>query len=135
MDMTFGQAISAGFANYLNFSDRAVRSEYWYWALFTIICSIVANILDTFIFHGGIVPGGMGIFAILVNLALLLPGIAVGVRRLHDLDRTGWWLLLICIPLVGAIVLIVWFCTRGTPGTNRFGAPPLTMIPAMAARM
>jgi hypothetical protein len=64
----------------------------------------------------------------------LLPGIAVGVRRLHDVDRSGWWLLLAFIPLVGTIILIVWFCTRGTPGPNRFGPDPLSGIGQITPR-
>jgi uncharacterized membrane protein YhaH (DUF805 family) len=61
----------------------------------------------------------------LFGLATFLPGLAVAVRRLHDIDRTGWWILLALIPLVGAIVLIIWYCTKGTDGPNRFGPNPL----------
>ncbi|HKM88768.1 MAG TPA: DUF805 domain-containing protein [Xanthobacteraceae bacterium] len=116
--MNFGQAITSGFSNYVNFSDRAIRSEYWYWFLFVVLCQIATMIIDSVI--------GVQLTTSILSLAVLLPGIAVGVRRLHDLDRTGWWLLLGLVPLIGAIVLIVWFCTRGTPGPNRFGADPLT---------
>ena len=111
--MNFTQAISAGFSNYVNFAGRAIRSEYWYWALFVVLGSIVARIIDAVI--------GIGLFNSIFGLAVLLPSIAVGVRRLHDLDRTGWWLLLDFIPVIGWIVLIVWFCSRGTVGANRFG--------------
>jgi uncharacterized membrane protein YhaH (DUF805 family) len=128
--MGFGAAVSAGFANYVNFSGRAPRSEYWYWVLFTIIVSIVASAIDSFVFGTGGMTGQIGIVDSLATLALLLPSISVGVRRLHDLDRSGWWLLLVFIPLIGGIVLIVWFCMRGTAGSNRFGAP--MMSPAMA---
>ena len=133
--MGFGEAISSGFANYVNFSGRAVRSEYWYWALFTIVGGLVASIVDTVAFGTGPMNGGVGIFGALFNLAVLLPSIAVSVRRLHDLDKSGWWLLLFFIPLVGAIILIVWFCRRGTPGSNRFGDAPLMATPAMVARI
>ena len=68
------------------------------------------------------------------SLVVLLPGIAVGVRRLHDLDRIGWWLLLAFVPLVGTIILIVWFCTRGTPGPNRFGPDPLAGVGQISPR-
>ena len=61
----------------------------------------------------------------LANLALLLPNLAVGARRLHDTDRSGWFLLLVFIPLIGIIILIVWWCQRGTAGPNRFGPDPL----------
>jgi uncharacterized membrane protein YhaH (DUF805 family) len=65
----------------------------------------------------------------LVNLALFLPSLAVSVRRLHDLDRSGWWILLVFVILIGWIVLIVWNCTKGTPGPNRFGPDPLAGAP------
>jgi uncharacterized membrane protein YhaH (DUF805 family) len=61
----------------------------------------------------------------LASLALLLPSLAVAVRRLHDIDRTGWWILLWFIPIIGWIILIIWHCTAGTPGPNRFGQDPL----------
>ena len=118
--MGFGEAISSGFKNYVNFSDRAARSEYWWWFLFSVICQVVAGIIDAAIFGTG-----TSVLRLIVGLALLLPGIAVGVRRLHDLDRSGWWLLIAFVPLVGAILLIVWFCMKGTDGSNRFGADPL----------
>ena len=115
--MNFGEAIAAGFAKYVNFADRASRSEYWYWFLFTVLGEVVTNIIDAVI--------GVQLTTAIFGLAVLLPGIAVGVRRLHDLERSGWWLLLGFIPIVGAIVLIVWFCTKGTDGANRFGPDPL----------
>jgi uncharacterized membrane protein YhaH (DUF805 family) len=118
--MNFTQAISSGFSNYVNFAGRSIRSEYWYWALFVVLGSIVARIIDAVI--------GIGLFNSIFGLAVLLPSIAVGVRRLHDLDRTGWWLLLDFIPVIGWIVLIVWFCGRGTVGANRFGPDPLGAI-------
>ena len=118
--MNFTQAISSGFSNYVNFAGRAIRSEYWYWVLFVIVVSIVASIIDAVL--------GTTLFNPIFSLAVLLPSIAVGVRRLHDLDRSGWWLLLGLIPLIGAIVLIVWFVGRGTPGANRFGPDPLGLI-------
>jgi uncharacterized membrane protein YhaH (DUF805 family) len=118
--MNFTQAISSGFSNYVNFAGRAIRSEYWYWVLFVIIAMIVTSIIDVVL--------GIRLFEPIFALAVLLPGIAVGVRRLHDLDRSGWWLLLGFIPLIGAIVLIVWFVGRGTPGPNRFGPDPLGVI-------
>jgi uncharacterized membrane protein YhaH (DUF805 family) len=115
--MGFGQAISSGFSNYVNFSNRASRSEYWFWVLFVLIADVVAIAIDAAI--------GMQIVSSLFGLAVLLPGLAVTVRRLHDLDRTGWWIFLGLIPLVGAIILIIWFCSKGTDGQNRFGADPL----------
>jgi uncharacterized membrane protein YhaH (DUF805 family) len=129
--MGFGEAISSGFAKYVNFSGRAVRSEYWFWALFSLIGGLVTSLIDMVAFGTSGFSGSLGIINSLFNLAILLPSIAVGVRRLHDLDKSGWWLLLIFIPLVGLIVLIVWFCRPGTPGPNRYGGPA-TMAPTRA---
>ena len=111
--MNFVQAISSGFSNYVNFSDRAIRSEYWYWVLFMILGDIVAGIVDWAI--------GTQVMTGLFGLATLLPNIGIAIRRLHDLDRTGWWILLGLIPLVGWIILIIWYTARGTAGPNRFG--------------
>jgi uncharacterized membrane protein YhaH (DUF805 family) len=118
--MNFGEAIASGFRNYVNFSDRAPRSEYWYWTLLQLIVGIATVVIDV-AFFPMISTGPVNTVA---TLALLLPSLAVGVRRLHDLDRTGWWLLL-WFTVIGIIVLIVWFCIRGTQGPNRFGPDPL----------
>ena len=115
--MNFGQAISSGFSNYVQFSGRAIRSEYWYWVLFTVIGSIVAGIIDAVL--------GITVIDPLFGLATILPSIAVAIRRLHDLDRTGWWIFIGLIPLIGWIILIIWYCSRGTVGSNRFGPDPL----------
>jgi len=115
--MNFVQAITSGFSNYVNFSGRAIRSEYWYWILFIILGDIVTGIIDWAI--------GAQVTTSLFGLATLLPNIAVAIRRLHDLDRTGWWILLSLIPIVGWIILLIWYCTRGTDGSNRFGPNPL----------
>ena len=115
--MGFTEAIQSGFRNYVNFNGRAARSEYWYWALFVFIVSIVARAIDAAV-------GGF-IVHFLVTLALVLPSIAVGVRRLHDRDKSGWWLLLAFVPIIGEIILIIWFVRRGTFGPNRFGPDPL----------
>ena len=117
--MGFVEAIRSGFSNYVNFSGRAPRSEYWYWTLFTVLVGIVANIIDIFLF-----AGLHSVVSAIWTLATLLPGIAVSVRRLHDIDRTGWWLL-IAFTGIGLIVLLVFDCIRGTIGPNRFGQDPL----------
>jgi uncharacterized membrane protein YhaH (DUF805 family) len=106
---------------YADFSGRARRSEYWWFVLFNIILGIVAAIIDK-----GILGSEMGLIGIIVSLALLIPGIAVGVRRLHDLGKSGWWLLVALIPLIGAIILIWWFIQEGTPGDNEYGPNPDT---------
>ncbi len=117
--MTFTQAITSGFKNYVNFSGRACRSEFWFWQLFIVLASIVAVILDS------IIQTPNQVFASLFGLATVIPDLAVMVRRMHDTDFRGWWLLLGFVPLIGMIVLIVWWCLEGTRGYNRFGADPL----------
>jgi uncharacterized membrane protein YhaH (DUF805 family) len=119
--MTFIQAIQSGFSNYVNFSGRAIRSEYWFWVLFAVIGEAVGSGLDYTIF-----ATSTGLFYSVFALAVFLPSLAVAIRRLHDLDRSGWWFLIVLIPIVGGILLIVWFCSPGTPGPNRFGPDPLT---------
>ena len=124
--MGFGQAISSGFSNYVNFSGRSCRSEYWYWILFIIVADIVAGAIDYAI--------GIQVVTGLFGLATILPNLAVAIRRLHDLDRTGWWIFIGLIPLVGWIILIIWYCTRGTAGPNRFGPDPLGGVTAPMPR-
>jgi uncharacterized membrane protein YhaH (DUF805 family) len=118
--MDFSQAIASGFRNYVNFSGRAARSEYWYWTLFVILVAVVTTILDTAIFP----QNELGPINTVATVILFLPGLAVSVRRLHDIDRTGWWILL-ALTIIGIILLIVWACIKGTQGSNRFGPDPL----------
>jgi uncharacterized membrane protein YhaH (DUF805 family) len=108
---------------YAVFSGRARRKELWMFTLFNIIFAIVAMILDKIL--GTTINGlGYGLFYCLYALAVLLPAIAVGFRRLHDIGKSGWWFLISLIPIVGAIWLLVLFCTAGTPGTNAYGTNP-----------
>jgi uncharacterized membrane protein YhaH (DUF805 family) len=118
--MTFGEAIKSGFRNYATFSGRAARSEYWFWTLFAFLVGAAAGIVDGAIFSNL----ETGLVAPLTTLVFLLPNIAVSARRLHDLDRTGWWLLII-FTIIGVIVLLIWDCMKGTTGPNRFGPDPL----------
>ena len=119
--MNMIEAVKAVFSNYATFSGRARRAEYWWFVLFNLIVSAVLALL----FGNGHGMGGGGMINSLWSLAVLLPSLAVGARRLHDIDRSGWWLLIGFIPLIGLIVLIVFFATRGTAGPNRFGTDPL----------
>jgi uncharacterized membrane protein YhaH (DUF805 family) len=100
--------------NYLNFQGRARRAEFWWYVLAGAIISFVLNIIDLGI--------GFRLLSGLYSLAVLLPGIAVGIRRLHDTGRSGWWLLIGFIPIVGWIVLIVFWATDAPPGPNQYGA-------------
>ena len=121
--MNFGQAISSGFSNYANFAARAARSEYWYWALFVLICALVTKYVDGIIFSGMNVSPLYSLFSV----ATFVPGLAMAIRRLHDLDRSGWWFLIV-FTIIGAFVLLYWFCQKGTSGPNRFGADPLVSV-------
>lgn len=126
-------AVKSCFLNYVTFSGRAPRSEFWWFALFNTICAIVTRILDAIAgtsFHttapgGAMVSMGIGYIYTLYALVVFIPVISVAVRRLHDRDRSGWWWWLYLVPLVGAIWLLVWYCLRGTVGDNRFGPDPL----------
>jgi uncharacterized membrane protein YhaH (DUF805 family) len=115
--MNFPQAIVACFRKYAVFSGRASRSEYWYWVLFYVLGKIATNILDAVIFQSE----STQLFSIVFDLIILFPLLAVEVRRLHDVDRSGWWIL-IGLTIVGMIYpLLVWKCKKGTVGPNRFG--------------
>ena len=116
--MSFPEAVRTVLTKYAVFSGRARRSEFWWFALFNLLVGIVAGIIDS---TAGLQFGDSqnpftqtGIVASLVSLALLLPGLGVSVRRLHDTGRSGWWVLLGLIPVVGPIILIVWFAGGGT---------------------
>jgi len=122
--MSFTEAIQSGFRNYVNFTGRAFRSEFWYWCLFAFLVAVAAQIIDVILFPGSFSKGASPVSS-LVSLGLLLPNLGVLVRRLHDIDRSGWWVLIVLIPLIGWIVLIYWACQPGTPAPNRFGPDPL----------
>ena len=109
--------------NYVGFSGRARRKEYWFFVLFAIIISFILAVIDGL--TGTFNPtSGVGILGAIFSLAILLPSIAVAVRRLHDTDRTGWWILIVLIPFIGFIVLLVFMILDSTPGDNRFGPNP-----------
>jgi uncharacterized membrane protein YhaH (DUF805 family) len=108
---------------YAVFDGRARRKEYWYFVLFNIIVAIVLSLIDRLI--GTIFYGqSIGLLSGIYSLAVIIPTLAVTVRRLHDIDRTGWWIFINLIPLIGTIVLLVFEVTPGTPGSNRFGPDP-----------
>jgi uncharacterized membrane protein YhaH (DUF805 family) len=127
--MDFWQAIKSGFSNYVTFSGRAIRSEYWYWLLFTGLAGLGTEILDSAIFATNIPAASPlnGVF----NLITFLPSLAIAVRRLHDIDRTGWWVL-IAFTIIGIFVLIYWACVKGTDGPNRYGPDKLPAVLAGA---
>jgi len=134
---------------YAQFSGRSRRKEYWMYVLFLVLAAIVLGIIESILglgghavlasetgasgaFYGAIV--NRGILSNLFTLATFIPSLAVAVRRLHDTNRSGWWYLLIFVPLIGAIVLLVWFCTAGTSGPNDYGDDPMSETPEELAR-
>jgi uncharacterized membrane protein YhaH (DUF805 family) len=122
--MDFMTAVRTCFSKYVDFNGRARRSEYWFFVLFGVIVSIVTSILDSIL--GLDFGSGSGVLGTVASLALLLPQLAVGARRLHDTGRSGWWQLLGIIPIIGWIILIIWFATDSKPGDNQYGPNPKT---------
>ncbi len=112
--------------HYRQFTGRAQRAEFWYFTLFNLLIIIALAIVDTLIGTYS-VETGYGLLSGLYMLGVLLPGIAVAVRRLHDTGRSGWWYLLVLIPLIGALVLIFFFVKDSQPGENQYGPNPKGM--------
>ena len=115
--MTFTQAIKSCYGKYATFSGRASRSEFWYFVLFQVLAVLACLVL--------LLVGG-ALLLLIFALANFLPSLAARVRRLHDINRSGWAVLYALIPLVGPILIIVWDCQPGTVGPNRFGDDPLS---------
>jgi len=108
--------------NYVGFSGRARRKEYWMFVLVNFILTLVLGIVDKIL--GWERAGGEGILTTIYALLVFLPSLAVLFRRLHDTDRSAWWLLLILIPIVGWLIILAFNCQAGTAGENRFGPDP-----------
>jgi len=108
---------------YVDFSGRARRKEFWMFALFNILFTIAAIILEIVL---GISPHDQpfGLISTLYGVAVFIPGLAVAVRRLHDVGKSGWWYLIVFIPIAGAITLLIWFCTDSQEGENQWGDNP-----------
>jgi uncharacterized membrane protein YhaH (DUF805 family) len=103
--------------NYANFDGRARRLEYWMFVLFNILFAVAACIVD-------LILGTFPLLYVVYILAIIVPGIAVTVRRLHDVGKSGWWYFICLIPIIGGIWLLVLLCTDGTPGANNYGPSP-----------
>ncbi|MCA1935912.1 MAG: DUF805 domain-containing protein [Asticcacaulis sp.] len=121
--MGFVEAVKSGLKNYATFSGRATRSEFWWFALFQFIVILVPAALGI----SERANGSFGIFStlqLLISLGLFLPSLALSFRRLHDTNRSAWWLLISLVPLIGGIVLLVFYCLKGTEGPNKYGGGP-----------
>ena len=120
MFMTFSEAIKTSLVNkYATFSGRATRSEYWYVVLFGYLLALLIVFLGMIIDSPELIIG----LSTVLSLILLVPGLAVCIRRLHDTGRSGWWYLLVLIPYIGAIVLLIIFCLKSSED-NKYGPKP-----------
>lgn len=107
--------------NFGDFKSRARRSEYWYYSLFVALISIGLVFVDVAL---GTYSDGIGLMSGLFSLAMIVPNLAVTVRRLHDIGRSGWWYLIILIPIIGAFILLYWMVCDSEPGVNQYGPSP-----------
>ena len=103
--------------NYVGFEGRARRTEYWMFVLFNFLAAVVLAIVEYSL-------GLESILSVLYSLAILLPSLAVAVRRLHDTGRSGWWILINLVPIVGGIILLVFMCLDSQEGENQYGVNP-----------
>lgn len=107
--------------NYAGFQGRAMRKEYWMFVLFNIIISIVLSILESILHMRNVLTG-------LYSLAVLVPSLAVGARRLHDMGKSGWWQLISLIPIIGSIILLVFMCIDSQENENQYGPNPKQVL-------
>ena len=123
-------AVRAALSNYDTFKGRASRPEYWWWALSVFIIMLIIGVLDAY-FIAPLLGFGVGDenfgqpLSVIASLAILIPNIAIGVRRLHDTGRTGWWLLIGLVPVVGFLVLLYFFVQPSDEGANQHGSKPV----------
>ena len=120
--MSFTNSIGTCFRKYLDGSGRASRSEFWYFQLFLTVIGTIAGWVDSAVFGTGL--GDYGMVSTVIMLGTLLPSICATVRRLHDVNKSGWWFLII-FTCIGIIPLIIWEATKGTSGSNEYGDDPL----------
>lgn len=122
--MNFPQAVKSAFSKYIQFNGRSLRSEFWYFTLFIVIGQFIATVPDAMIYGTAWLDymdkGETGIVERVFALVTFVPSIAVTARRLHDINRSGWWML-IAFTLIGIIPLIYWNCKAGDPQHNKFG--------------
>ncbi len=127
--MSFMDATKSCFQQYVGFSGRASRSEYWFFYLSFVVAAIgmsVLTIVSAFVLDA--LMGLMGMLTMVAYLAFFLPMLSVTVRRLHDLGKSGWMFLVVLIPIVGGILLLVWFVSDGQPHDNAYGAVPTNTL-------
>jgi uncharacterized membrane protein YhaH (DUF805 family) len=125
------------YRRYAEFEGRSDRKEFWYFVLFYLIVSAILSVIDNMVFDTWAVYPDFGYYygvrwgndegplTAIFRLASLIPVISVSVRRLHDINKSGWFFLFWFIPIVGWIFLLIWYCRKGDPISNRFGEPPV----------
>jgi uncharacterized membrane protein YhaH (DUF805 family) len=123
--MTFSEAVNSVLSKYATFTGRATRAEFWRWVVVFVLITIVTRMIDGALFASSIqesfyVRDTWQPLTSITILALLLPNMALAVRRLHDIGRSGWWLLLMLIPLIGPLVLLYWYVQPSEDGPNQF---------------
>ena len=109
------------YARYWDFQGRSSRSEYWFFFLWVLLLGVVAGVVDRLLLRS---EGLMGPCALFLTFANLIPNLSLSFRRLHDIDRSAWWLLIAAVPILGGLVLLVFTLLGGTRGENRFGPAP-----------
>jgi uncharacterized membrane protein YhaH (DUF805 family) len=119
--MSFQDAVRVCLTKYADFTGRARRSEYWWFVVFNAVVTTLGGVVDALV---GTRSGSTGVVQVIATLALLLPALAVGVRRLHDVGQSGWTLLLIIIPVLGALILVFAFFSRDSQADNKYGPSP-----------
>ena len=127
--MSIMDAMKSCFQQYVGFSGRASRSEYWFFYLIFVVAAIgmlVLTVVSAFVLDA--LAGLMGMLTMVTYLAFFLPTLSVTVRRLHDLGKSGWMFLVVFIPIVGGILLLVWFVSDGQPHDNAYGPVPTNML-------
>jgi uncharacterized membrane protein YhaH (DUF805 family) len=126
--MGFGEAVKSFWSNYAKFQGRSRRSEYWFIQLFLVLTNLAVAAIDLFLMDGDvdrfIANGGGGIVGLIWILVTIVPALAALVRRLHDTGKSGWWVLIGFVPLLGGIVLLVFTVVNSDVGENQFGVSP-----------
>src|SRR5262245_23969031 len=124
--MSFGEAVNSVLSKYATFAGRASRAEFWRWVVVFVLLTLVTRMIDGAVFlssarAGLFERGAMQPLTYITILALFLPNMALAVRRLHDTGRSGWWLLLMLVPLLGPLVLLYWYVQPSDEGQNQYG--------------
>lgn len=117
--MDFVSAAKSGFAKYFDFQGRASRSEFWYFSLLYLLTMAAAVVLDL-----NVLKRDFAAFTVVAHFTFWIPNISVFIRRMHDLNRTGWWYLVLFVPVIGGITAFILLCKKGTDGPNRYGEAP-----------